>query len=158
MAIAVRDGAELFLVGQVCRGPKGDVYVNYPQHQPPHSKPHTSYHASGQHHEKNADYMFAVRKRQAPDAKFAGKENVVTFGLAAGEARAINVPCDPNKYTSVFEVGEKSLPPEKYHMHLAIDFASTNEGSTAVGTILQEAVHSASTPRILVTLFETKPT
>ena len=82
----------------ICRGTAGDVYVNYPQNQIPHSKPHTSYHASGQHHEKNANYKFGVRHQQKPNASFVGTENVVTFGIATGESRAINVPCDPAKF------------------------------------------------------------
>jgi hypothetical protein len=50
-AVAVRDGADLFLFVALARDPLGDVYVNIlHQQQGPgweRWKPHTSYHAFG---------------------------------------------------------------------------------------------------------------
>ena len=57
-AIAVRDGTDLFLILSIRRGPKGDVYVNWPRPHDPKWKPHASFHASGQHHQKSFDHKF----------------------------------------------------------------------------------------------------
>jgi len=111
-AVAVRDSEKLFLVVGICRGPQGDVYVNW-SGGGPHLEPHTSYHASGQTHHKTFDRKLhpgltnqanLVRQRQPPDKNFVGTENIVTTKVSLHSARAFNQPCDSSEFAEVFEI------------------------------------------------------
>lgn len=113
IAIAVRD-ADLFLVATVVRSTATDVYVNWPRDHVVEWKPHTSYHASGQHHQKSFGKVLDVRKEQKPDVTFKGTRTVVSFGVATGVHRAVNVRCDPKEFSAVFEIPLALVRPEKY--------------------------------------------
>ena len=94
-AIGVDDGAAFWIVLTVRRRSKGDVYVNFLRDGTPGWKPHASYHASGQHHQKSFGHKGALTYRPKPDSNFKGSVNVVTTGLARGEAQAIGAHIDP---------------------------------------------------------------
>ena len=53
IAVAVRDGAELWLTMTVRRDHKGDVYVIYPRQE---GNPHASYHQKGTFHHKSDNH------------------------------------------------------------------------------------------------------
>ena len=92
-----------------------------------------------------------------PDANFVGTKNVVTFGVATGEALAINASCDPQQFANVFEVPDSLVRADKYRTLLSIDIAD-KAGSPIVtpgAKILQKAELDSYLPRVLVTLFET---
>jgi hypothetical protein len=157
IAIAVRDGADLFVFLTIRRGPEGDVYVNNPRTDP-NWKPHTSYHASGQHHHKSFGHKGAlVRLRQKPDASFLGTENVVTQGIASDDPREINWPCEVKDYDDVVEIPVSELRPEEYRTALSVDITDTQgEPIVTVGArIIQQAIFKDTVPWIVVTLFET---
>ena len=114
-AVAVRDGADLFLVAIIRRRWKGDVYVHYPHKQyGPKWDGHDSYHASGRLHHKSFAVPHVVTQRQLPDSNFRGTENVVTKNISAGDARAIGDVCDPTEFNDVFEIAETELRPEPF--------------------------------------------
>jgi hypothetical protein len=157
VGIAARDGADLFLVLSVCRGPKGDVYVNFHRDQDPNWKPHASYHASGQHHQKSHGHKALVRQKQKPDQQFTGSENVVTTGIAREEPRAIGKVCASADCSTVFELPLAELRPEKYRTFVSVDI--TEPGGQVIAapgaTIIRSAVFQDATPWIHVTLFDT---
>ncbi len=155
IAIAVRDDADLFLLGSVCQSVAGDVYMNFVRNQDANWRPHMSYHASGQHHSKSYNHKLIVGLRQKPDFHFIGTENLVTFGVAAGEARAINEPYDAKRFASVFEIAESDLRAEQYTTHLSIDLSDINGEYiiTPGSTVLKKFVYGDAIPRILITLF-----
>ena len=64
--LAVRDDPGLFRFLSIRRGPRGDVYVNYPRNNPDW-KPHTSHDASGQHHQKSSIHKGLQDRRQRPE-------------------------------------------------------------------------------------------
>jgi hypothetical protein len=130
-AVAVRDGADLFLVLTICRGPQGDVYVNFPRDHEPDWKPHSSYHASGQHHHKSFGHKPLVRHAQKPNASLTGTENVVTTGITSDEPRAGNTQCVASDFQEVFEIPLAALRPEKYHTMTSVDIAEPNESAGA---------------------------
>ena len=104
IAVAVRDGDDLFVVVEIVRAEQGDVYVNFLRDDPDW-KPHSSYHASGQHHQKSYDRKACVYYKQKPDDSFRGTENVVTTGIASDEPRAINKPYQSAQFSDLFERG-----------------------------------------------------
>lgn len=156
-AVAVRDGVDLMLILSICRGPEGDVYVNFPREHEPNWKPHSSYHASGQHHQKSFGHKYFVSHRQHPNKHFAGTENVVTTGVAVGEPRAINRPCNEADYLAVFEISVDELRPEKYRTYLSVDLTEPN-GQLIIpqgAMVIRQIVFQDSVPWIQVTLFDT---
>lgn len=156
-AVAVRDGEEPFLFLSICRGPQGDVYVNFPRDQEPDMKPHSSYQASGQHHQKSFGHKAMVRQRQKPDANFRGTVNVVTIGIASDETRAIQTPCQKAAFKEVFEIPISNLRSEKYRTMISVD--TTEAGGSPIITpgakVILQDVYKDTVPWIQVTLFET---
>lgn len=157
IAVAVRDGAELFLVLSICRSPQSDVYVNFPRDHIPDWKPHSSYHASGQHHQKSFDHKALVDHRQKPNSNFSGTENIVTTGIASDEPRAINKHCNAGDFQKVFEIPLTELSPEKYRTFISVDVTDTNSLPliTPGATVIRQDVFQDVIPWIQVTLFET---
>jgi hypothetical protein len=156
-AVAVRNGADLFLILSICRGPQGDVYVNFPREHEPNWKPHSSYHASGQHHQKSFGHKFLVNHRQKPNADFSGTENVVTTGIALDETVAIKRPCQAVDFQEVLEIPLCELRPEKYRTLVSVDVTEPNaQPLIPLGaTVVRQAVFQDAIPWILVTLFDT---
>jgi hypothetical protein len=74
-AVAMREGADLWLTTWVRCAPKGDVYVLIPRNDPDWN-PHTSYHRDGTFHSKSFDRkMLAGQKRQPLGPSFRGCVN-----------------------------------------------------------------------------------
>ena len=156
-AVAVRDGEDLLLFLSICRGPQGDVYVNFPRDDEPAWKPHSSYHASGQHHQKSFGHKALVRDRQKPDVNFRGTENVVTTGIASDEPRAINILCQSASFVDVFEIPLSDLRPEKYRTFVSVDISEPDREPiiTPGAKVIRQAVFQDRVPWIIVTLFDT---
>jgi hypothetical protein len=155
-AISVRDGSELFTVVDICRGSKGDVYVNFPRDGHPDWEPHSSYHASGQHHQKSLGHKMTVRHAPKPDASFADTENVVTFGIASHEPRAINTPCRSSDYANVFEIPIGTLSSKMYQTQVSVDLSCPSRLPVITGRVILQRAFQDRTPWILVTLFHTE--
>jgi len=156
-AVAVRDGQDLFLFLSICRGPQGDVYVNFPRDCKPRWKPHSSYHASGQQHQRSFGHKFLVQHGHKPDANFINTANVVTTGIASDEPRLINTFCQATDFQEVFEIPIGELRSEKYRPFLSVDITEVNGSPiiTPEAKVLRQAIFQDSVPWILVTLFDT---
>jgi hypothetical protein len=154
-AVAVRDD-QLYLILRVRRSPKGEVFVMFPREDPDWD-PHSSIHIDGTHHQKSFDHKFHVQVGDKPTVEPKETRNVVTTGVAAGEARVINAPCKANEFSDVFEIPEVMLRPEKYRTHISVDL--TSPGGTPIiphgARILQQHVVNEVVPWIVITLFET---
>jgi hypothetical protein len=159
IGIAARDGSDLFLVLSVCRGPKGDVYVNFHRDHDPDWKPHASYHASGQHHQKSHGHKSLVQQGQKPDQQFTGSHNVVTTGIASDEPRAIGNLWRTSDFSAMFEIPLAELRPEKYRTLVSVDISEPGGQpiTTPGATIIRNVVFQDATPWIRVTLFDTGP-
>lgn len=157
IAIAIRD-TDLFLMATVVRTQASDVYVNWPRDHAPDWKPHTSYHASGQYHQKTFGTALDIQKKQKPDVNFKGTKCVVSFGVAAGEHKAVNVPCNSSVFNSVFEVPIALVGPKKYSTWLYVDLVEPDVEPTLFpgATILKQETYRDAAPWIVLTFLEIK--
>lgn len=155
IAIAVRD-ADLFLLATVVRATTTDVYVNWPRNQVVGWKPHTSYHASGQHHQKSFGKALLVQKKQKPDVTFKGTLNLVSFGVATGEHRSVNVPCDPRDFTAVFEIPLALVRSETYSTYAYVDLVEPGVNPVLFpGAIVwKQETYKDAEPWIVLTFLE----
>jgi hypothetical protein len=102
-AVAIEDGATLWLTLWVKRNSKGEYFMMYPR-GPGDCNPHASYHRDGTYHQKSHNLKSLVQKRQPLD-QFRGAEHLGTFG-GHGAGSAI---CDPVAFTSVLRVPDGIL-------------------------------------------------
>jgi hypothetical protein len=105
-AVAIEDGADLWLTLVAKRSPGGHYYVLIPRGCG-RWNPHASYHHDGRyHHESHGLKVAAVQKRQPVD-QFTGTEHLGSFyGHRAGMAI-----CDPAAFTSVLRIPTGILEP-----------------------------------------------
>jgi hypothetical protein len=108
-AVALRDGASLWLTLWVKRSRKGDVYVFQPRADG-RWNPHASYHYNGTFHSKSYGQTYFVRKRQALNESFRGTEHNGTF---AGHGKGAGAICNPKDFSGVIEVGPGILGPRQ---------------------------------------------
>lgn len=154
-AVAVRDGAALFLWLDICRGPHGDVYANIPRPGEPKWEPHASKHASGQYHQKSFGHKALIRHGQKVDASFCGVENVVVIPIANDEPRRLNVPYQTTDFLDMMEISSGNLRPEHYATFIQVDITEANPVTINVaGTARQTARFQDAVPWIVVTLYE----
>jgi len=157
--VAVRDDSGLFLVADVCRRARGDVYVNLPRPYDPGFEPHSSVHASGQYHHKSFGRAFDVRHVQRPDRDFRGTHNIVTTTIGRGRARRLGIPCKRDDYHCVMEIRDCDLRPEETSNHLYFDIVEPGVMPTHfTGTTLQQCLATDAVPWLLLTLTEIIPT
>jgi hypothetical protein len=97
-AIAIEDGANLWLTFWVKRSPEGECFILYPRGRGTWN-PHASYHSDGRYHQKSYDQKFGAQQRQPLD-QFKGTEHLGMFG-GHGTGTAI---CDPASFTAVLRV------------------------------------------------------
>jgi hypothetical protein len=91
-AVAVKDGADLFLFCRVRRNKHGELFTAIPRYGAPGWDPHSSLHADGTYHIKTYDRCRYTHQMQKPDANFKGTEALATFGIAVHEPRETNAP------------------------------------------------------------------
>jgi hypothetical protein len=154
-AIGVDDGTAFWIVLTVRRS-TNDVYVNFLRDGTPGWKPHASYHASGQHHQKSFGHKAALKYGLKPDSNFTGSVNVVTIGLARGEAQAIGAHIDPVEIADSLRIPEAEIASEKYRTYVSVDLLEPAElPRLAVGRrVLQQAVFKDAIPWIVVSFYE----
>jgi len=97
-AVAIEDGAKLWLTLWVKRSAKGEYFILYPRGRGAWN-PHASYHLDGTYHQKSYDLKMLVQHRQPLD-RFKGTEHLGSFG-GHGTGTAI---CNPTAFTSVLRV------------------------------------------------------
>jgi hypothetical protein len=105
-AVAVREGAELYMTFFIRRDPKGDVYLMIPR-GPGTENPHASYHRDGTFHQKGHDRVMRREKRPPLTGGFKGCQHLDVYGGHA--PKVVGVTCDATKLTSVLEVPNELL-------------------------------------------------
>jgi hypothetical protein len=154
--VVVCDGEERLLVLSIRRGPRGDVYVNFPRDGDPQWRPHSSYHESGQHHQKGSGFKALIRHRQKPNRDFCGIENIVRKGIAVDEPRAIGKVVRATDFDEAIEIPLRDLKSEKYRTYLSVDLVD-GEVSLAIGDwgkVIRQGVFKDEIPWIIVTIVE----
>jgi hypothetical protein len=107
-AVAIRDGAYLWLTLWVRRSPKGEFFVMIPRGEKGWD-PHTSYHLNGTVHGKSHGQKIGQpTKRQPLIGVFKGTEHL---GGYAGHGKAPGAICDPAAFCGVVEVPAGVLGP-----------------------------------------------
>jgi hypothetical protein len=155
-AVGVDSGGIFWIVLTVRRAAAGDVYVNFPRDPVLDWKPHASYHASGQQHQKSFGKKFHVDQGAKPDQNFVGPVNMVTIGLAKGEAQALGVRGNPADFNDILSIPETQIRSEKYRTHLSLDLVEIGQPPRLMpGIQLRlQAAYKDAVPWIVVTFYE----
>src|ERR1700729_2361442 len=149
-AVAIADGADLWLTLVVRRGPRGDCFVLVPRDSTPWN-PHASYHRDGTYHHKSHDMKLMSHKRQ-PLQGFTGTEHLGSFG-GHGVGTAI---CDPAAFTSVLVIPTGIL--EGIRGCVLVDLVEPGVSSSALHRdlpgrrIVKEETYRDCTPWVVVAI------
>jgi hypothetical protein len=151
IAVAVRDGDQLWATITVRRDPKGDVYVLYPRHE---DNPHASYHRDGTFHHKSANHVIARKLRQPLNSAFKGCEHI---GVFAGHGpKTIGAICNPANFSEVVEVPRGILGPRDGFV--AVDLVEPGCAPLdLLGPITHEWAFKDSVPWIVVRVGKQPP-
>ncbi len=107
-AVAVRDGANLWLVLWVRCSPTGEFFVIRPMGDRDRN-PHTSYHLDGTRHMKSYGRKSTPQRRQPLTGPFHGIEDL---GIESGYSpKSVGAICDPAAFSGVVEVPSGVLGP-----------------------------------------------
>jgi len=81
---------------------------------------------------------------------------VVSFGLASGEHRALNLHCDPKDFTDVFEIPVALLRPEKYSTYVYVDLVEPGVAPLLMpgATVRQQERFKDAEPWVVLTFLE----
>lgn len=118
-AVAVRDGADLWLTLWVKRSLKGEFFVFHPRERGPWN-PHTSYHRDGTVHSKSYGKKFFPRQRQPLTDSFSGTEHLGVFG--GHMPKTVGAICAPKDFSGVIEIAPGILGP--VHGCVAVDLVA----------------------------------
>lgn len=165
IAVAVRDGDDLFLCHRIRRSPTGEIFhmtVTGREDEREWKKwnPHESLHKDGTYHVKIFDKKHFTQKRQVPDSDFSNTESFPTQGLASHEPRARGVPCELVEFDAAMEIPVELLSAKQYETYLAIDLTEP-DGPPILpngSQILAQRRFDDAVPEILVTVFAFNPT
>ncbi len=108
-AVAVREGADLWLTLWVRRSRKGEFFIMQPRGDQDWD-PHTSYHLDGTLHMKSHDQrVLQPQKRQPLTGAFRGSEHL---GAYYGHGpKSVGAICDPTAFSGIVEVAPGVLGP-----------------------------------------------
>jgi hypothetical protein len=116
-AVAVREGADLWLTLWVRRSVKGEFFIMLPRGDRDWDA-HTSYHLDGTFHWKIGGHRHvAPQKRQPLTGAFRGSEHLGMYG--GHVPKGVGAVCDPVAFSGVVEVAPGVLGP--VHGMVAVD-------------------------------------
>jgi hypothetical protein len=154
-AVAIRDGADLWLTLWVRRAARGDVYVLVPR-AINEWHPHVSYHHRGEFHSKSfGTKLGGSQKRQPPNKNFKGTEHL---GVYAGHGKSIGAVCNPDDFTGVIEVEPGILTGQKGWV--AVDLIEPNCEPMDLsfrGTVTHNRVFNEAFPALVIRVGTDKP-
>lgn len=149
-AVAVREGADLWLTLWVRRSPKGEYFVMVPRGTEGWD-PHTSYHRDGTLHAKSCGQKFpALSKRQALTGTFKGAEPLGAYGGHAPKTEG--AVCDPALFTGIVEIQPGLLGPR--HGAVTVDLVEPRQEPREHpwGEIYHRAVFNDAVPWVVITV------
>jgi hypothetical protein len=148
-AVAVREGADLWLVLWVRRSRNGNVYVLKPSADKDWN-PHTSYHRDGSFHHKSWDRkVLPPQKRQPLTGPFKGCEPLMQY--AGHFPKTVGAVCDPTAFTGVVEVSSGILGPRDGS--IAVDLVEPSEKPSDSGAkIVSQTVFREAAPNVVITI------
>jgi hypothetical protein len=115
-AVAIRDGADLWLTMWIRCSPKGNIVILYPRGDRV-SNPHASYHRNGRFHQKSANRPTMIEMRQPLTGQsFTGSEHLGAYG---GHGKSAGAVCDPKAFDGMVIVEPGILEPS--HGSVVVD-------------------------------------
>lgn len=152
IAVAVRDGEDLFLSLRVKRNDRGEIFVLLPTGETePGSKrwnAHWSYHEDGWVHYKSFGKPRFRTKGQEPDANFTGTAPPLILYI---EPDHLDELCNPTEFSDVMEIPIDRL--RNKETGLSIDLTAPGDQPNIAGPILQRSEFKDTIPWIVVTLY-----
>ena len=149
-AVAVREGADLWLRMWVRRSRKGECFIMRPLGDRDWN-PHTSYHLDGTLHMKShGRRVLPPQKRQPLTGVFRGSEHLgVDYGHAPNSVGAI---CDPTAFSGIVEVAPGVLGPR--HGGVTVDLVEPDQKPTEFpwARIITRQVIRDITPWVVITV------
>ena len=125
-AVALRDGADLWLTLWVRRSPKGEFFIMRPVGDRDWD-PHTSYHLDGTLHVKSHDHkMLPPQQRQPLTGAFRGSEHLGSY--YGHSPKGVGAICDPTAFSGVVEVAPGVLGPR--HGGVMVDLVEPDQEPT----------------------------
>ena len=149
-AVAVQEGADLWLTLWVRRSRKGEFFIMMPRGGQGWD-PHTSYHLDGTLHMKSYDRtVFTPERRQPLTGAFRGSEHLgAYYGHAPKRVGAI---CDPTAFSGVVEVAPGVLGPR--HGGVTVDLVEPGHEPTVfpLTKIVTRQVFREMLPWVVITV------
>jgi len=97
-----------------------------------------------------------TQHRRKPDQNFVGTAHLLAQRIAPWHARDIGMPCDPHKYSEVFEIPVSALREVGVITRVSVDVVSPGY-SPNLGPdirIIRQREYQGAFPCIVVTLYE----
>lgn len=149
-AVAVREGADLWLTLWVRRSRKGEFFIMLPRGDGDWD-PHTSYHLDGTLHMKSHDRKVLPPQNCQPlTGVFRGS---VHLGVYYGHApKSVGAICDPSAFTGVVEVAPSVLGPR--HGGVTVDIVEPEHEPMEFSwtRIVTRQVFREITPWVVITV------
>jgi hypothetical protein len=159
-AVAIRDGAQLFLWIRISRSKNGDVYCVLPtaaQGVPEHRdwNPHASHHASGKTHYKSFGKIRRQRQQQKPGANLKGTQHLLTTDIRSDDLSQCGVICNPEEFRDLIEVPIALIRPNNAReTHVSVDLIEAGgRADLAPGCEILVQREFSGVPPILVTVW-----
>ena len=155
-AVAVRDGADLWLLTWVKRSPKknGHDYVMMLP-RPDHSiDAHATLHVGGRFNLWGHGFLLWKRQRQSPDVNFKGHVQLTKTPISLSGARAVKAVCDPAHFNDVFELTPSDLAVNE--CAVAVDLVERGGAALAQpwSRIVTQRRHTGHVPEVVITIWE----
>ena len=151
-AVAMRDGADLWLALLVKRSAKPEFFIFHPTVDG-NWNPHSSLHKDGTFHLKSHDRKALTQKRQPP-ASIKGSEHLGAYG--GFSPKSIGAACDPSDFDGVFEAPPGVLGPR--NGMVTVDLIEPGSGAHPLQHPAEEVdrrLFTDGTPHLLIRIFRT---
>ena len=149
-AVALREGADLWLTLWVRRSRMGEFFIMLPRGDRDWD-PHTSYHLDGTLHMKSHDRrVLPPQKRQPLTGAFRGSEHL---GAYYGHApKSVGAICDPTAFSGIVEVAPGVLGPRDGAV--TVDLVEPDQAPTEFPwtRIVTQQVFRDFTPWVVITV------
>jgi hypothetical protein len=150
-AVAVKEGADLWLTLWVRRSPKGEFFVLIPRATKGWN-PHTSYHLNGMLHMKSFDdYKVISQMRQPLTGVFRGTEHLGAHG--GHGPKTVGAICNPDDFSGVVEVAPGMLGP--VHGTVVVDLVEPDcKPLCWPGTLVAQQVFRDFLPWVVIRIYK----
>ncbi len=155
-AVAVRDGADLWLLTWIRRAPKkrGHDFVMMLPRPDRSIDAHATLHVGGRFNLWGHGFLHWTRQRQSPDANFKGHVQLTKTPISLSGARVVKALCEPSYFNDVFEL----TPSELAVNECAVAVDLVERGGAALvqpwSRIVTQRCHAGHVPEVLITIWK----